>query len=92
MQGASALSSLPQFLLPRLTESFHARSSFPRAAWLDGRPHKLDSVIDCQTLATVPPDEIVARIGNLPPETMSQSGVALPDALQLAKDGFRSRK
>jgi len=53
---------------------------------------KSDSVIDCQTLATVPPDEIVARIGNLPPETMSQSGVALPDALQLAKDGFRSRK
>ena len=44
---------------------------------------KLDSVVDCQTLATVPRDEIVGRIGNLPAETMQQVGRALSDALQL---------
>ena len=44
---------------------------------------KLDSVVDCQTLATVPRDEIVERIGNLPAETMQQVGRALDDALQL---------
>ena len=44
---------------------------------------KLDSVVDCQTLATIPRDEIVERIGNLPAETMQQVGRALGDALQL---------
>lgn len=44
---------------------------------------KLDSVIDCQTLATVPRDEIVDRIGSLPHETMQKVGRALADALQL---------
>ena len=44
---------------------------------------KLDSVVDCQTLATVPRDEIMERIGNLPAETMQQVGRALGDALQL---------
>ena len=44
---------------------------------------KLDSVIDCQTLATIPRDEIVARIGSLPPEVMLQVGDALADALEL---------
>ena len=44
---------------------------------------KLDSVVDCQTLATVPRDEIVHRLGGLPPELMRLIDHALEDALGL---------
>ena len=44
---------------------------------------RLDSVVDCQTLATVPRAEIVRRLGTLPPETMRQIDRALMDALAL---------
>lgn len=45
---------------------------------------KLDSVVDCQTLATVPRDEIVHRLGRFPPELMRRIDRALEDALALA--------
>jgi mRNA interferase MazF len=45
---------------------------------------RLDSVIDCQTIATVPREEIVARLGTLPPELMRRVDEALKDALGLA--------
>lgn len=44
---------------------------------------RLDSVIDCQTLATVPRTEIVARLGGFPAETMREIDRALADALAL---------
>lgn len=44
---------------------------------------RLDSVVDCQTLATVPRDEIVRRLGQFPPETMRRIDHALADALGL---------
>jgi mRNA-degrading endonuclease toxin of MazEF toxin-antitoxin module len=44
---------------------------------------RLDSVIDCQTLATVPRSEIVARVGAFPPDTMREVDRALGDALAL---------
>lgn len=44
---------------------------------------KIDSVVDCQTLATVPRDEIVRRLGRFPPELMRQIDHALGDALGL---------
>lgn len=44
---------------------------------------RLDSVVDCQTLATVPRAEIVARLGAFPPETMREVDRALGDALAL---------
>jgi mRNA-degrading endonuclease toxin of MazEF toxin-antitoxin module len=45
---------------------------------------RLDSVVDCQTLATVPRDEIVARLGDLPRPVMDRVDAALEDALGLA--------
>ena len=45
---------------------------------------RLDSVVDCQTLATVPREEIVARLGAFPPETMREIDRALCDALSLS--------
>jgi mRNA-degrading endonuclease toxin of MazEF toxin-antitoxin module len=45
---------------------------------------RLDSVIDCQTIATVPREEIVARLGTLPPDLMRRVDEALKDALGLA--------
>lgn len=45
---------------------------------------RLDSVVDCQTLVTVPRDEIVRRLGRFPPELMRQINDALQDALGLA--------
>ena len=45
---------------------------------------RLDSVIDCQTIATVPREEIVARLGTLPPELMRKVDSAVMDALGLA--------
>lgn len=44
---------------------------------------RLDSVVDCQTLATVPREEIVARLGAFPPEIMREVDRALGDALAL---------
>jgi mRNA interferase MazF len=44
---------------------------------------RLDSVIDCQTLVTVPREEIVSRLGRLPPELMLRIDRALDDALGL---------
>lgn len=56
---------------------------------------KLDSVVDCQTLATVPRDEVVRRLGGFPPETMRRIDHALEDALGLTRaedQGRRSRE
>ncbi len=44
---------------------------------------RLDSIVDCQTLATVPREEIVRRLGSFPPETMRRVDQALQDALGL---------
>lgn len=44
---------------------------------------RLDSVVDCQTLATVPRDELVRRLGSFPPELVRQIDRALADALGL---------
>ncbi len=41
----------------------------------------LDSIVDCQTLATVPREEIVLRLGRFPAETMRRVDQALRDAL-----------
>lgn len=44
---------------------------------------RLDSVIDCQTLATVPREEVVARLGAFPPNVIREVDLALGDALAL---------
>jgi mRNA interferase MazF len=44
---------------------------------------RLDSIIDCQTIATVPSEEIVARLGTLPHVLMRRVDDALRDALGL---------
>lgn len=44
---------------------------------------RLDSVIDCQTLATIPRDEIVQRLGQFPQDVMHRIDLALADALGL---------
>lgn len=46
---------------------------------------RLDSVVDCQTLATIPREEIVSRLGRLPPELMLLVDRALDDALGLRR-------
>lgn len=45
---------------------------------------RLDSLVDCQTLATVPREEIVHRLGRFPPETMRRIDQGLADALGLS--------
>lgn len=50
---------------------------------------RLDSVIDCQTLATLPRDEVVHRLGRIPPETMRRVDQALQDALGLTSSERR---
>src|SRR5712691_1561132 len=50
----------------------------PREAGL-----RLDTIVDCRTLATVPREEIVSRLGRFPPETMRRVDQALQDALGL---------
>jgi len=45
---------------------------------------RLDTVIDCETIATVPREEIVARLGTLSPDLMRRVDEALKDALGLA--------
>jgi mRNA-degrading endonuclease toxin of MazEF toxin-antitoxin module len=44
---------------------------------------RMDSVIDCQTIVTVPREEIVRRLGSLPADTMRKVDSALQDALGL---------
>jgi len=46
---------------------------------------RLNSVIDCQTLATVPRDEIVVRLGRLPSDVMNLVDQGIHDALGLVK-------
>ncbi len=41
---------------------------------------RLDSVVDCQTMATVPKEEIVLRLGTFSEETMEQVDLALQDS------------
>jgi mRNA-degrading endonuclease toxin of MazEF toxin-antitoxin module len=56
---------------------------------------RLDSVVDCQTLVTVPREEIRARLGRFPLETMGRVDRALEDALGLAatsSSGGESRR
>ena len=44
---------------------------------------RLDSVIDCQTLATIPREKIVTRLGQCSPQVMRRIDLALADALGL---------
>lgn len=44
---------------------------------------RLDSVIDCQTVVTIPREEIVASLGRFPPDLMRRIDLALNDALGL---------
>lgn len=44
---------------------------------------KLDSVVDCQTIATIPREEIVRRLGGFPRKIMLQIDEALKDAFAL---------
>jgi mRNA-degrading endonuclease toxin of MazEF toxin-antitoxin module len=44
---------------------------------------RLDSVVDCQTAATIPRSEITRRLGRFPPDVMAQINRALRDALDL---------
>ncbi len=44
---------------------------------------RLDSVVDCQTIVTVPRKEIVRRLGAFPEDTMRKVDFALQDALGL---------
>lgn len=75
---AAITGSTPKHLLPcKVPLTQH--SPHGRQAGL-----RLDSVIDCQTIATVPREEIVARLGTLPPELMRRVDEALKDALGLA--------
>ncbi len=53
---------------------------------------RLDSVVDCQTLATVPREEIATRLGTLPAATMRQVDGALRDALGLAAASNTERR
>lgn len=52
-----------------------------------GRPAnlRLDSVVDCQTLATIPREVIVRRLGAFPGDTMERIDLALQDALGLTR-------
>lgn len=46
---------------------------------------RLDSVVDCRTLVTVPREEIQTRLGRFSVETMQRVDRALEDALGLAR-------
>ena len=50
---------------------------------------RLDSVVDCQTLATIPRGEIVRRLGRFPEDLVRRLDRALQDALGLptSRDG-----
>ena len=54
----------------------------------DGRQanlRRLDSVVDCRTLATVPRSEIARRLGRFPSDIVRQIDRALQDALGIAQ-------
>lgn len=53
---------------------------------------KLDSVVDCQTLATVPRSEIVRRLGRFPPALMRRIDHALQNALGLTEPAPLKRR
>src|SRR5262245_34642273 len=42
---------------------------------------RTDSVVDCQTIVTIPREEIVQRIGTFPPTVLAQIDRALEDSL-----------
>jgi mRNA-degrading endonuclease toxin of MazEF toxin-antitoxin module len=44
---------------------------------------RTDSVVDCQTIVTIPREEIVERIGRMPGATMVRIDRAIADALGL---------
>lgn len=44
---------------------------------------ELDSVVDRQTLATLPKDEVVRRLGKFPDDFMRRADQALADAIGL---------
>jgi mRNA interferase MazF len=44
---------------------------------------RIDSVVDCQTLVTIPREEIVRRLGRFPPAIAGRIDTALQDALGL---------
>lgn len=44
---------------------------------------RLDSVVDCQTLATIPKEEIVRKLGRFPLDLMRRIDEGLQDALDL---------
>jgi len=48
---------------------------------------RLDSVVDCQTLVTIPRGEIVRRLGRFPEDVMRRLDQALQDALGLPVGG-----
>ena len=45
---------------------------------------RTDSIVDCQTLVTIPREEILRRIGKFPPTVLERIDRALQDALGLA--------
>ena len=46
---------------------------------------RLDSVVDCQTIVTVPREEILSQLGRFPAATMERVDRALDDALGLVR-------
>ena len=46
---------------------------------------KMDSVVDCQTLVTIPRESITKKLGSLPGGVMRKIDAALQDALGLTK-------
>ncbi|MGH7543461.1 MAG: type II toxin-antitoxin system PemK/MazF family toxin [Gemmatimonadota bacterium] len=44
---------------------------------------RTDSVVDCQTLITLPEDQLVAKLGSFPPDVVRQIDRAIEDALGL---------
>jgi mRNA-degrading endonuclease toxin of MazEF toxin-antitoxin module len=44
---------------------------------------RTDSVVDCQTLVTLPTSVVVAQLGRFPPQVMARIDTALADALGL---------
>lgn len=53
---------------------------------------RLDSIVDCQTLVTVPREEIQTRLGRFSAEVMKRVDRALDDALGLTREDERLPK
>jgi mRNA-degrading endonuclease toxin of MazEF toxin-antitoxin module len=75
----AAITTSRRHLLPCKVEVRKA-SKAGRAAGL-----RLDSVVDCQTLATIPTSEIVRTLGTFPSDTMRRIDAALTDELGLGE-------